>query len=138
MPRVKLNRTESKMNDFNKWLKKKMIDYDMNQSDVARLINVQQSALSKKCKNNSFTLEEFIILSNYFIDSKTNKKSDDEVSHLIIYQKGDDDMGECKCMVGLNLEEITLEDMEYLFYEYNVTCLIEHGCVKKLLDNQYQ
>lgn len=78
MPRVKLNQTKYKLTDFNKWLEKKMIDFDMNQVDVAELINIGQSGFSKKMKKNSFTLEEFIILANYF-DANT------EVEKLIIY-----------------------------------------------------
>lgn len=79
MPRVKkINKTEYKLLNISKWLKKKMIDYDMKQVEVAELINVGQSAFSKKMSNNNFTLEEFIIFANYF-DAKA------EVENLIIY-----------------------------------------------------
>ena len=80
MPRVNLTNTSKKLSNFNKWLKKKMIDYDMNQVDVAELINIGQSGFCKKMQNNNFTLEEFIILVNYFAD-----KSESDIEKLIIY-----------------------------------------------------
>lgn len=60
MPRVKINESAYKAADFTKAIKKRMIDLDMNQEDLADRIGTTPQNMSYKLRNNSYTFIDFI------------------------------------------------------------------------------
>lgn len=60
MPRVKINESAYKAADFTKAIKKRMIDLDMNQEELADRVGTTPQNMSYKLRNNSYTFIDFI------------------------------------------------------------------------------
>lgn len=60
MPRVKINDSAYKAADFTKIIKKRMIDLDINQEELADRVGISPQNMSYKLRNNSYTFIDFI------------------------------------------------------------------------------
>lgn len=80
MPRITQNRKDYKLKDFCKWVKKKMIDEEITQTDLAFVLGMDQPTLSRRLSSGRFTLEEIILILNYF-----KKLGAEEIKDLFIY-----------------------------------------------------
>lgn len=66
MPRVLLNKQFKMPQYFTEWIVIQMRRNNENQATLGRVLNITQQAFSTKMKNNQYTLQDFITITNHF------------------------------------------------------------------------
>lgn len=65
MPRVLIRKDAYKIKDFTQKVKGKCAERNIKQVELAEELGITQPALSSKMKNGSYTLTEFLTITNY-------------------------------------------------------------------------
>lgn len=75
MPRVNINKKKYTENDLYKFIKVQMLLFDMNQTDLGKVLGESQQVISKRLKQHTLTIQNLISLFDYWqIDEETAGK----------------------------------------------------------------
>lgn len=66
MPKVLLNKELKMPQYFTEWLIIRMRRKKINQRKLGEVLHISQQAVGMKLRNNNYTFDEFITLTNYF------------------------------------------------------------------------